>query len=77
MQIGSSGSTPGMHAFAAGVRGQLQAQQLRTGLDAAGVGDPSLTKAVDALESQSASVATAALEIANQSHAGQILDLLA
>ena len=66
-----------MNAFAAGVRGQLQAQSLRTGLDAAGVGDPALQKAVDGLEAESSSVAQAALEIANQSQAGQILDLLA
>ncbi len=77
MNVSASPSTPGFQALAGGLRGQLQAQNLRSVLDVGGLGGPDFDRVTQAMEAEGKAIAQAGVKLIADGLRGQLIDILA
>lgn len=77
VDVSSSPMSGSLGAMAAGVRGSLDAQNLRSVLDVAGIEDDALRGALSGMSETSVAVAAAAAEIARLEGVGTLIDIIA
>jgi len=77
MNVSSIGSSVGLSAMAAGLRGRMETTHLQTVLEAGGLLDPALAEALAMTGETAEAITAAGAEIAQLEMMGTIVDLVA